>query len=251
MRKGVSQIDDPFKQVAEALNGHQVTDSDGQLLPAEQTAADETTAQETNTVEETAPAEKPAETEAKAPKAPAEETETELAEDETGKRYVPESRFKEVYGKQKALEREIEQLRRSQVSQPLQQPTQQPLQPQTQPQVVDKTTALELDLLKTTLSQFNPDHEDYDPDLDRLGALIYKANPGITMLEAGRRALAEAKALTKKQTQIVAEARQVKSLQSDQGITTRVKSSGQPQAPDPDKMSLDEKEEWLKSNGMW
>lgn len=239
-------MDDPFKQVADALNDHQVTDDEGALMP-ETTDIESTTTQEENTVEDTASSEKSAETEATAPKAEAEETEPNFAEDEAGRRYVPEKRFKEVYAKQKELERELAKAK----SQPAAATPNVSAQAPLPSQGVDKSTALELELLKTTLPQFNPDSADYDPELDRLGAQIYNANPGITMVEAGRRALATAKALTRKQAQVVAEARAVKSQQSDQGTAGRVRSKGEAETPDPNKMSLDEMEEWLKSNGQW
>lgn len=237
-------MDDPFKQVADALQNHQVTDEEGAIMP-ETTDIETTTAQEENTIEEVASSETSAETESTAPKAEDDGTEPNSAIDEIGRRYVPEKRFKEVYAKQKELERELEKAK----AQPS---VVTPQVPNQQPSVgVDKSTALELELLKTTLPQFNPDSAEYDSELDRLGAQIYNANPGITMIEAGRRALATAKALTRKQAQVVAEARAVKSEQSDQGTTGRARSKGQVETPDVKKMTLDEMEEWLKSNGQW
>lgn len=240
-------MDDPLKQVAEALNDHQVTDDDGLLNTADETASETSTTQETNALDDTASSEKSAETEATDSKSVEDETEPNFAEDEKGRRYVPEKRFKEIYAKQKELERQLEASKANRSSGVGQQVAQQPLPTQ----VVDKTTALELDLLKTTLPQFNPDSTEYDADLDKLGAQIYNANPGITMTEAGRRAIATAKALTKKQAQVVAEARAVKSQQSDQGITSRVKSTGEAETPDPKKMTLEQMEDFLKSNGQW
>ena len=243
-------MDDPFKRVAEALNEHQVTDEDGLLNTADETASENSTAQETNTLDESASSEKSVETEANAPKAAEDETEPNFAEDEKGRKYVPEKRFKEVYAKQKELERQL-LAEKARQSSGVGQQNVLPQQPYPT-QGVDRTTALELDLLKTTLPQFNPDAGDeYDPELDKLGAQIYNANPGITMLEAGRRAIATAKALTRKQAQVVAEARTVKAQQSDQGITSRVRSNGQAETPDPKKMTLEQMEDFLKSNGQW
>ena len=48
-----------MKQVADALNDHQVTDDTGAIMP-ETTDIENTTAQETNTVEDTASPEKAA-----------------------------------------------------------------------------------------------------------------------------------------------------------------------------------------------
>ncbi len=241
-------MDDPLKQVADALNDHQVTDDDGLLNTADETASETSTTQETNTLDDTAGSEKSAETEANDSKSVEDETEPNFAEDEKGRRYVPEKRFKEVYAKLK--EKERQEALAANKSSGVGQQNVLPQQPHPN-QVVDKTTALELDLLKTTLPQFNPDSTEYDPELDKLGAQIYNANPGITMVEAGRRAMATAKALTRKQAQVVAEARAVKSQQSDQGITSRVKSNGEVETPDPKKMTLEQMEDFLKSNGQW
>jgi len=243
-------MDDPMKKVADALNDHQITDDDGLLNKADDTAEEKSTTPETNTVDDTASSEKSAEAESTAPKAEEEVTEPNFAEDEAGRRYVPEKRFKEVYAKQKETERLLA-AEKANRSQGVSQQTVLPQQPQVANQGVDRNTAVELDLLKLALPQFNPDSTEYDPELDKLGAQIYSANPGITMTEAGRRALATAKALTSKQAQVVAEARAVKSQQSDQGITSRVRSNGAAETPDPDKMSLEQMEDYLKSNGQW
>src|SRR6185312_6191690 len=184
-------MDDPLKQVADALNDHQVTDADGLLSNSDDTDVENSTTQETNTLDDPASSEKSVETEAPAPKAEEDETEPNFAEDEKGRKYVPEKRFKEVYAKQKELERQLEAAKATQSSGVGQQNVL-PQQPRPT-QGVDKTTALELDLLKITLPQFNSESGDYDPELDKLGAQIYNANPGITMLEAGRRAIATAK----------------------------------------------------------
>lgn len=232
-----------FSQMAAALNEHQVTDEEGQV--SEKTDVEEPAPQETNTDEETATAEKPAESTTEEPKAEEVESETQLAEDESGKRYVPEGRFKKVYGELKAKERELESLKtQATASQPTQQPT--------QPQTPDKSSQLETELLYATLPQFNPNSDQFDQTLDQTAVDIFLANPGITKLEAGRRAIARAKALTKDQVKIIAEARSVKSQQSDQGITSRV--SNRPS--DEDKVpgvnaSLEEMEAYLRKTGEW
>ena len=232
-----------FSEMAAALNDHQVTDDEGKV--AEETAIEETATQEINTDDESASAVKPAEPEITEPKADDEGTETQLAEDESGKRYVPEGRFKKVYGEKKALEREIESLKnQSQVIKPTNQPTQQVN--------LDKSSQLETELLYATLPQFDPNSDQHDAELDDLAVAIYQANPGITKIEAARRAIAKAKALTKDQVKIVAEARSVKTQQSDQGITSRVSNrpstdSGVPGAD----ASLEEMEAYLRKTGEW
>jgi len=241
---------DNMEALMTALNGHSVTDEQGDV-PVETTSVEEPVAQETSTVDEPV-----AEVEAQ-PAAQADPEIPELAEDETGKRYVPQKRFDEVYGKLKALERERQQVT-PQVTQPIQQPVQrQPIQPES------KADAMETELLYATLPQFNPnDPSNYNQDLDELGAEIYRASqvvdtktkqlvPTITKLEAARRAIARAKKFTANQIAIAAEARQVKSLQADQGITSRVSSRGQSDQVDPSKMTLEQMEAFLKSNGQW
>lgn len=235
-----------FDQMAAALNGHQITDDEGQISE-ETTSVDSTADQEENTVEETAIPEKGAEPEESTP-VEDEGTENELAADETGKRYVPESRFKEIYAEKKKLERELEQSKKAQpkaVLPNVQSEDSLPLQP------TDRTEALEVELLKTTLPQFNPESVEYDKTLDEMGAEIYRANPGMTRLAAAKKALKRANELTKTSAAIKAEARQVKTIQADQGITGRVKSTGETKSVDPNSMTLDEKEEWLKANGQW
>lgn len=232
-----------FSQVAAALNDHQVTDDQGQV--ADDTAVEDTATQETNTEDETATAEKPAESSSEEPKTEEVETETQLAEDESGKRYVPEGRFKKVYGELKAKERELEAVKsQATVSQPTQQPTQ-PINP-------DKSSQVETELLYVALPQFNPTSDEYNQELDDLAVQVYLANPGITKLEAARKAITKAKNLTKDQVKIIAEARSVKSQQSDQGITSRVSNrvSDEDKVPGAD-ASLEEMEAYLRKTGEW
>ena len=170
--------------------------------------------------------------------------ETQLAEDESGKRYVPEGRFKDVYGKYKATQRELDAIK--------QQATAQPTTEQPTDQKPDKSSQLETELLYVTLPQFNPSSDQFDKELDATAVDIFLANPGITKLEAGRRAIARAKALTKDQVKIISEARAVKSQQSDQGITSRVSNrpSDKDQIPG-EGASLEEMEAYLRKTGEW
>ena len=229
--------------IADALN-HQVTDDQGEIV-AEETAPEEAAPQEQTPVEETATAEKSAD-EANPPKEEAKsENEPEMvptAEDETGKRYVPESRFKEVYAKMKDLERQVK-LPEAPVRTQGMKPS-------------DKADALEIELLRTTLPQFNPESEEYSQEVDALGFSIYqgskdaKGNYTMTRMEAGRKALNMAKKITSKVAEIKTDARTAKVLQSDQGITNRVLNREGTKL-DPNKMSLSEMEEWMKANGQW
>ena len=237
---------DHSDELAAAMN-RQVTDEEGQLK-GDDNSQEDTAAPEQAPVEQDATAEKSAEPEKSVPtddKGTENEPEmVETASDETGKRYVPESRFKEVYAKWKSAERERAQKPNYVPTPP---PAQAPL---------NKTEALETELLKGTLPQFNPDSPDYSLEMDELGYSIYegskdpKGNYAITRLEAARKALQMAKKITSKLADVKLEARSVKAQQSDQGITNRVLNREGTKA-DPEKMTIEEKEEWLKSQGLW
>lgn len=235
--------------IAAALN-HQVTDEEGEIT-AENTASEDTAPQEQSPVEDAATAEKSAEEESAPKQDESTENEPEMVEtaaDETGKRYVPEARFKEVYGKWKDAERKAKEAGTRVPPQPVREPI------ATVP--ANKTDALEIEFLRSTLPQFNPEHEEYNRDLDELGFSLYegsKNNKGqytMTRLEAGRKAVELAKKITSKLVSAKTEARTVKAQQSDQGITSRVLNR-EPAQADPNKMSLEEKEAWLKANGQW
>jgi len=231
-----------------ALNNHQVTDTEGQV--AEETAGESTTQIETP-VEDDATAEKSVETEATTPVAaegtenPREEPEmVETASDETGKRYVPEDRFKKVYGKWKDAERKLQQAPATMPTQPVKQ------------QPLERTDALEIELLRSTLPQFNPENPEYSQEIDELGYSLYESSKDakgkytMTRIDAGRKALSMAKKITAKVAEIKSEARIVKTQQSDQGITNRVLNR-EGQQVDPMTLPLEEKEAWLKAHGEW
>lgn len=231
--------------VADALDNHQVTDDQGQV--AEETATENTTLQEQTTEDESATAGKSEDQDTLPKEEPASENEPDLvptAEDESGKRYVPESRFKEVYAKWKEAERS----KANSAPQPVvRQPIASPVQ---------KTDALEIELLRAQLPQFNPESPEYSQDIDELGYSLYesakdkKGNYTMTRLEAGRRAISMAKKITSKVAEARIEARTVKAQQSDPGITNRVLNRDTAKA-DPNKMTLEEKEAWLKETGNW
>jgi len=246
----MSQLDD----LAAAMNGHQVTDDEGQIA-GDETPQEESATQEQTTVEEGATAEKSADTKETSPEETKEsENEPEMVEtasDETGKRYVPESRFKEVYAKWKAAERGKSKDMPEVI---------QPIQP-VQSKPFDRADALEVELLRSTLHQFDPGTDEspnpeYSREIDELGFSIYEGSKDtsgkytITRLDAGRKALEMAKKITSKVADVKLEAKSVKAQQSDQGITSRVLNREGTKL-DPEKMTLEEKEEWLKANGLW
>lgn len=234
---------DMAQQLAAALDGHDVTTEDGDVAESD-TAVEESAPQEQTTEDESAEVESTATEEAPAPKAEDTEVESDLAQDESGKRYVPQERFDKIYGKAKATERELAALRQQLAGNSV---LNQAKPGKGQTPKVDKADVLEL---KMTLPQFNPGSTDYSEDLDTLGFQILRANPGITPLQAGYQALDMAKKLAGKEAVVRQEARTVKSLQSDQGITSRVVSR-QATQENPDNMSASQLEAYMKKNGMW
>lgn len=243
----MTQPNDQSNDLAAALDNHEITDDQGQIR-GEETPNENSATLEKTTDQVGATAEKSAESETTTP-VEGKETENEpemveTASDETGKRYVPESRFKEIYAKWKTAEREKAQ-------KPNYVPTPSPIQ-----QPLNKTEALETELLRSTLPQFNPESPDYSREVDELGFSLYEGskdrqgNYTITRLDAGRKALQMAKKITSKLADVKIEARTVKAQQSDQGITNRVLNRDETKN-DPMTMSIEEKEKWLKDNGYW
>lgn len=229
-------------QLAAEMNGHEITDDNGQV---NETAPVETTTEETSTPE----IEQPEET-AKPVEQETVETNHEAVEDESGKRYVPEDRFKKIYAERKALERELETYKKSNLTTP-----KEPINLPKGVKAPDKADILEL---KMTLPQFdprpdeygNPTNTEYSPELDKLAGDIYKGNPGITPLRAAQQALSIARELSKSSAVAKTEARIVKSLQSDRGITG-ANSVNRSTEPDLSKMSDKELELYLKKTGQW
>jgi hypothetical protein len=232
----MSNIDD----LAAALDNHSVTDEEGQV--GEENSSEE------SPVEESATAEKSEDKDTLPKEEPKSENEPEMvptAEDDSGKRYVPEERFKQVYAKMKDLERKAQTPFVPEV-----------IQPSTKQKPIEKQDALEIELLRATVPQFNPESSEYSREVDELGFHLYegskdsKGNHTMTRIEAGRRALDMAKKITSKVADVKYEARTVKVQQSDQGITNRVSNRGETKV-EPDKMSFEEKEAWLKETGNW
>lgn len=238
----------PIDELANALNQREITDDEGQPAPENETPAEESSASEYQTpAEDDTQAVKPAETEVRDTQPKTEESEidlVELASDETGKRYVPETRFKEVYGKMKDLERALKEKE----TQPAELP---PLPEIKSEKPLPKADQVEIELLRATMPQFNPESSEYSREMDELGFAIYQANKGITRVEAARRAVTMAKKIQGQVAKVQEEARTVKAIQSDQGITGRV-TSREPVSDVPgEEASPEEMEQWLKAHGQW
>lgn len=241
----MANIDD----LAAALNGHNVTDENGDVSEEGTTFEEEPVASEQQTTEdEFAEVESPSEEIPEAPQAESKSEENEFAEDETGKKYVPESRFKEVYGRQKALEREVEALRK--LRQPL--PESKTGRPQAKTGgKVDKAELLEVEMLYDKYPEFDHNSGSYNPVLDEMGYEIWEASGRtISRLEAARRATARSRALTAGVEAVRSQARQAKAASSDSGLTSRTVSRGET-TPNPDNMSVEEMEAYLKRTGNW
>lgn len=229
-----------LEELMQAFDGHQVTDEEGQVAESE-TASEVMDAKET-TEEEPAQDTTPEQSDEPAPKQESQEAEQEVAEDDSGKRYIPEKKAKKWYAKMKQYERELAQRSTSNPSAPT--------MPPTPPVLTDKTEILEVELLKDRMPQFDPESDQYSPELDSLGFTYLQANPGTSRIQAAKWALNTAKGISSKQDQVRQEARLVKSLQSDAGITKATSSRGS-DTVDPSSMSLDEMEAYLKKTGGW
>ncbi len=226
--------EDTLEQLAATFNGHQITDEEGNLAESE-TATEESAPEEQTTEEDSIDESETEDTQS-------EDTE-EPVEDESGKRYVPEKRFKKVYAKLKEYERQ--QQEQDQIKQEI--PSERESIDYTK---ADPNTVLEQEVLLDRYPQFDSQSEYYSPELDRIGGLIAKANPGISRIAAAKEALRIYGGTQNKKAQVKAEVRNVKSQQTDQGLTTRSISRGEAQKS-PDNMSLEEMEDYMKKNGMW
>lgn len=240
---------DMIAQLAAELDGHQVTDEEGNMTETD-TATMESAPSEQTTENESTQVEKPAESPEPTPQV-AEDDEEIPVEDESGKRYVPEKRFKEIYAKAKESERKLKEYEAQiqQGQQLLNTPKGKKVEQSSIP--VDKADVLEL---KMTYPQFNPNSDQYDPDLDDEGYTIWKANGGnISIIQAAKMAMDKHQRLQQKimkqVTGVKQEARLVKSIQSDQGITHKVVS----RQAEEDVNNMDDKqlEAYMKAHNMW
>jgi hypothetical protein len=229
--------------LAATLNGHQMTDDQGQLLGEGETlnsatATEELEVEEQTNEEESTQAEKP-EVEVSNPQENAKPTENELVEDDSGKRYVPEKRYKETYAKMKNYERELAS--RQQQAKPA----------NDQDVPIDRTIALEIELLRDRYPQFDPESKDYSSTLDEMGAEILRANPTITRIEAARRAINRAKELTEPYIVVKGDNQNLKKMSSDNGMQSRASRGAEQPQVDVNSMSISEMEAYLKKTGNW
>ena len=232
-------LNDNLQDLEAALN-KQITDDEGHLTE-EQISDEDTAPQEQNQVDDSTQEVNPAEVEVQEPKLESETEETQLVEDEEGKKYIPEKRFKEVYAKAKDNERRVKELEKALAAQ-IRQPAQEAV-PQS------KADALEVELLFAKYPQFDPTHPDYDQDVDDLAADLYVAGKARTKIEAAKMALDKVKVLSSKSTSIKDEAKVIKKMMAE-SVTSKGGMRAEAK-PDVDKMSVAELEAYMKSSGEW
>lgn len=234
----MSRID----ELAAALDGHSVTDQEGEIM-AETEPAEEITATPEPNEEETTTEEAPE----SAPTADVDE-EVDEVEDESGKKYIPIERFNKVYGKMKSYERKLQEETFSSVT---------PQPAETAVPVVannwDKADVLEV---KLTYPQFDPKPDasgdptnpEYSRELDELAYSYLISNPNMTPMKAAQKALKTFENLTRKEVEVRNQARKVKISASEAPLTSRNRSKGSEEV-DPSRMSFKEKEEYLRNIG--
>jgi hypothetical protein len=233
-------LNDNLQKLEAALNS-EITDDEGQQIEENAPSFEESAPQEEKQMGESTETEKSTEEEVKESKPGTESEEMQPVEDEEGKKYIPEKRFKEVYAKSKENERRVKELEKA-VAQ------QYSLKPQEQAPH-NKTDDLEVELLFAKYPQFDPEHENYDVDVDDLAADIFLAGKAKTKIEAAKMALDKVKKLSSKSIPIKDEARVIKKAMSE-SVTTKGGSRVEVE-PDPDKMSPEEMESYMKAKGEW
>lgn len=220
-----------------SLNGHQITDDEGEMV--ENTTDQDTTSDEINAEDLTEEELPTAELSNEVSQPHEDEEESELAVDDSGRRYVPEKRFKDVYRKWKEAERS-----KTQAPTVNEEPEFSPNNLQ-----VDKMERMENEFLFTRYPQFDPASSSYSPVLDKIAGDVYSASGGrMTKLEAARVAISRAKELADSEGAVKAGVRQVKMSQQE-SLSTR--SGARATVVDPDKMSLSDMESYLKNTGNW
>ena len=240
-----------LEDLAAAFNDRQITDDEGNISQEETYDSESATEEQETAEDDSAQEETPDASTEEDTQSESEDDDESLAEDESGKKYIPKSRFDKIYARMKEAERRAEAIRNQEALDQAKQSQIQPRQTKQTKQASDPTViALEVEMLKSKYPQFDPNSESYSPELDQMGTTIYQANQGITRLEAARRAVEMAKNLSRSTVESRQVARKVKSLQSDQGMTSRVNSRTETKL-NPDEMSIEQLEAELKKSGEW
>lgn len=215
-------------ELAAALNNHQVTDDDGQIVS-------ESAPEQVDNLESESEVENEEDV---APKLP--DQDPDEAEDEQGRKYVPLKRLDKVWRQKKDLERELAALRQT-VS------TETPKAPV----ALDRTQALEMEILFDKHPEFDPTDSRYSVELDTLAGRLVKANPSLSPLQAAREAKQFAKQIGDKRAGIQSESIMVKRTVSDNGMVGRPQKVSSTPDIDIATASAEDMERYLKQTGNW
>lgn len=242
----MAMIDD----LAAAFDNHQVTDDNGAILDEGTSLEESAPSQEQTAEEDTAQVETTAESESEAPQVSEDDLENVVAEDESGRKYIPEKRWNKLYAQKKELERKLEAQEALRLNPQMAQATQKNA-PKTYK--VDPTVAqLETEMLLEKFPEFDPNSPEYSEVLDQTAYDIWRANEGqISRMEAARQARKRAAALTQGLNTIKVSNMQFKSQTADGGMASRPASTRPNEKVDIDKMSASEMESYLKRTGNW
>jgi len=232
-------------ELAAALDGHDVTDEEGNISEEETFDSESAPEEQETTEEHDATVESPVEEELEDTQSNNDTNTNDVAEDESGRKYVPQDRFNEIYGNQKRLERENEELRSRNQSAMSSTSKKSNSKPDT------KADALEMELLYQKYPEFDPSSGQYSNTLDNLGYKELKADSSITKLEAARRAITTARNLTNAIASERGKVINVKRQQAEGGMTGSSATRVRAESVNPDSMSTDEMEKYLKQSGNW
>lgn len=236
--------------LAAALDQHQVTNDEGQVdETSEGTLAEDSATTEEKTSEgESEQVGTTADTQTEETQTSESESENAIAEDDSGRKWIPKDRFEKVYGRMKQSERELEAMRALRGN-PQVTADSQAKAPRTV-KVDPVLLELETERIFEKFPQFDPNSSDYSESLDQTAADIFKANAGnITRLQAAREALSRASKMTAGVREVRLSNSSIKSQYADGGIATR--TSTKAPAFDADTASLEETEKYLRANGGW
>lgn len=235
--------EEQLRELEAAMNNHQVTDDNGDLIDEEiDTSQDESATSEENVSDDVSDDGDDNTVVDDSVDYPVDDEDTEIQRtDAKSGKSVPVERFNSVYGKLKAAERELEARSKGSVDVPKITPH------------ASKADVLESEMLMDKYPEFDPSSDRYDQVLDAMAFDIFEANGGsfgnITRLQAARKALDRAKKLGVARMAVKSQARAVKVAQAggSVGKTSRHVDT----TPKVSDMSLEEKEKVLRDQGLW
>ena len=234
--------EEQLKELESAMNNRQITDEEGNLIDREEieTSQDESDTSEENVSDDTSEEGEDNTTtdEDEGTQDSGETVETQRTDVNNGKT-VPIDRFNDIYGKYKAMQRELEASKQGSI-------------PAIKPQL-NKADALETEMLMDKYPEFDPSSDRYDQTLDSMAFDIFQSNGGpnggITKLESARLALDRAKKLGVARAAVQSQARAIKVAQAGGSVSRTSRKVDT--SPKVSEMSLEEKERILKEQGLW